>query len=236
MGEGMRVKPVYVLVSKRTKNKFLSGSLKGYMRTIDPETLEYEAEEGVLNCYGTMDQAMNIRDRLDSEKQVSLLAFFIPANCVVPRPINRGRHSKRYVADRVEERLGRRNYLGCYGEGDERYLILADMACLLEVCDPEEEEGSVQPVEPAVKEKKPEQTVKAVMQETFKDVLPQTDNEEGTPAWVMPSMGGMFFGFLLGIAFSRCVREYPLATATVLPVFVAVLVIAWLYGYGNRIK
>lgn len=189
----MRTRNIYWLVSTRTKNKCLSRLLKGYMRSINPENCDYEVEEGILNCYGTMEQAKKIRDRLDKEKQVAIMAGVIPEECILHRSVNRYGHGKQYVADRLQERVGFRNYLTpLFYMGDQgTYLIMTDMTCFLEVFDPEKEETeTVEAVKTAGEEIKPEQTIKTAVQETFHDVCLQTGKEEGTPAWVFQSAGG----------------------------------------------
>lgn len=232
----MKKRVIYWLVSTRTKNKCLSGLLKGYMRSINPENCDYEVEEGILNCYGTMEQAKKIRDRLDKEKQVAILAGVIPEECILPRSVERHGHSKRDVADRLQERVGYRNYLApLFYVGEQSvYLIMTDMTCFLEVFDPEEEKAEqAEAAKPTREEKKPEQTIKTAVRETFKDVYPQTGKETETPAWVLPSAGGVLVGFLMGIAASRIAQEHPVMTAAALPVGAAALGVAWMYKQSN---
>lgn len=232
-------KIVFVVVSTRTKNKVLSGELKGYVRTIDPETFDYESEEGILNCFGTIEQAKVVQKALEGEKQLSILALTIPGNCVVPRTIDRKGHLKTYVADCVERRLNVRNYLGTFwtGAGEVSYLIMADMSCLMDVFDPEIlKEKQVQAKEPAGKKKKPEQKVTTVVREAFNDVLPQTDTRREPPAEMIPLLWGMLFGFIIGITASRIVHEYPFMSAASLAVIAAGLLVVWMYGRSDRLN
>lgn len=232
----MNVRNVYWLVSTRTKKKALMGELKGYMHSINPENCDYEVEEGILNCYGTMEQAKKIRDRLDKEKQVAIMGGVIPEECILHRCVNRHGHGKQYVADRLQERVGYRNYLApLFYVGEQgTYLIMTDMTCFLEVFDPEE--AKTEPVEaakPAGEEKKPEQTIKTAVRETLPDVCLQTDKEGGTPAWVFPSAGGALFGFLMGVAASKMAQEHPVMTAAAIPVGAAALGVVWMYKHSN---
>lgn len=232
----MNYRYAFAVVSTRTKKKALSGLLKGYMRSINPEVFDYEEEDGVLNCFASMEQAMRVVKELGKDKQVSILGFEIPVNCMVPRAINRKGHSKQYVADYVEQHFGVRNYLATLrcGEEEGKYLILTDLSCLLSMFDPDEEKGtSVQGAKPVMQEKKPEQTIKTAVRETFKDVYPQTGKETETPAWVLPSTGGVLVGFLMGIAASRIAQEHPVMTAAALPVGAAALGVAWMYKQSN---
>lgn len=221
----MSYRTVYLLVASSTKNKVLESRLIRFMRSINPDTFDYETEENIMNCFLTLEQAEDALKRMGEDKKVSIIALSIPVNCVLLQHVGRNGHSKRDMQKYVYAHTGYKNYLTSVFDGNEKiyYLVLTDISYVVDMFDPKGKGAGKKEGHRLAETREPRPEVKRTMQECVQSQAAEPDSRG---KWML-FWAGLIIGIMTGLILARGMEYHPFMIMAVL----SLAVTAGIYYY-----
>lgn len=243
---------LYVVMSATAKGTCLrKGIVNGGSGNLDPETMAYEQEKQIINCFLDYASAKAVETYAGRNRKTGIIGLEVPDQCIFPKRITVSgrRGSKAQTAVMLGQEYGVFNYGSTFNMNGKQYtyVILYKVSDIQRIFDPNKHhvnvvrKGPDSPVrrapsmqcqkEPPKKEPPKKEMPRPVMGPS--EACVDEGGGNGNWWWLL-LLAALALGFLLGLAWSGFADRHPIASSGAQMTALSAVLLGIIYSFSSK--